>query len=123
MTDPIASARFPVITTVRQGLRFSKLLYPEYDVILAGSKLSEAISATDGKNAILCGLPALILRFLRKDIATSNGFSTVEELVASPKGEDIVHQELMSAKERYPHIHVVIVNREGRIVADSPRRE
>ena len=124
MTDQIASARHPVITTGRQGLRFSKLLYPEYDVILAGSKLSEAISAVpEGKNAILCGLPALILRFLRKDIATSNGFSTVEELVASPKGKDVVYQELMSAKERYPHIHIMIVNRDGRVIATSPRRE
>lgn len=120
MTDQIASARHPVITTGRQGLRFSKLLYPEYDVVLAGSKLHEAISAIpDGKNAILCGLPALILRFLRKDIATSNGFSTVEELVASPKGEDVVYRELVSAKERYPHIHITIVNRDGRIIAES----
>jgi len=120
MLDQIASAMHPVITTGRQGLRFSRLLYPEHDVILAGSKLSEAISAIpDGRTAILCGLPALILRFLRPDIAMSNGFSTVEELVASPKGEDVVCRELMSAKERYPHIHVVIVSRDGRIIAES----
>jgi len=123
VVDQIASAKHPVITTGRQGLRFSKLLYPEYDVILAGSKLSEAISAVpDGTNAILCGLPALILRFLRSDIAMSNGFSTVEELVASPKGESVVYQELVSAKKRYPHIHVTIVNRDGRIIAESETR-
>jgi cobalt-precorrin-5B (C1)-methyltransferase len=120
MADQIASAMHPVITTGRQGLRFSKLLYPEYDVILAGSKLHEALSSvSDDKIAILCGLPGLILRFLRLDVATREGFSTVEELVASPKGAYVVQQELLCAKERYPNIHITIVQRDGTILAES----
>ena len=120
MADQIASAMHPVITTGRQGLRFSKLLYPKYDTVLAGSKLHEALFAIpDNKTAILCGLPGLILRFLRKDVATREGFSTVEELVASPKGMSVVQQELLCAKKRYPNIHITIVNRDGTILAES----
>jgi cobalt-precorrin-5B (C1)-methyltransferase len=120
MAEQITSAMHPVITTGRQGLRFSKLLYPEYDIILAGSKLHEALCAvSDDKIAILCGLPGLILRFLRSDIATREGFSTVEELVASSKGACVVQQELLCAKRRYPNIHITIVQRDGTIFAES----
>ena len=120
MMDQIAAAAHPVITTGRQGLRFSRLLYPEYDIILAGSKLHSALSAIpEGRDAILCGLPGLILRFLRPDIAISEGFSTVEELVASPLGMGIVRKELAAAKERFSHVHVTIVGRDGRVLAES----
>jgi cobalt-precorrin-5B (C1)-methyltransferase len=118
MAEQIAHAQSPVLTTGRTGLRFSRLLYPEHDVILVGSKLSEALSSVCD-TAILCGLPGLILRFLCPNIAVNEGFSTVEELMASSRGEEIMRRELDAAKIRYPAIHIVIINREGSIIGET----
>ena len=60
-----------VLTTGRTGLRYARLLFPDHDVVLAGSHLEVAIAEARGP-VVLCGLPALILRFLDPDLPGHN---------------------------------------------------
>jgi len=117
--DRISAAHNPVLTTGRVGLRFSRLLFPDREVILIGGKLKEALAAARG-DVTLCGLPALILRYLNPDILNGTGFPTVEELAASPDFVTITKPLLNSFKKANPRITVVLINREGKILGESP---
>lgn len=118
--DRIKSSENVVITTGRTGLRYSRLFFPDYESVLAGSKIEQALDASKGcKNVVICGLPGLICRFFNPDTAVSRGFATVDELAASPNGREAVCEEISSAKLRYPWVRIVIINREGNIVGDT----
>ena len=67
----------------RVGLRYSRLLFPDHEVVLVGGRIKEALAAARG-NVILCGLPALILKYIEPHILDGTGYATVEELSASP---------------------------------------
>ena len=116
--ERIRNAEQVVLTTGRVGLRYSRLLFPDHEAILVGKFMEQGIEAASGK-AILCGLPALILKFLNPDILVGTGYETVEELQQSPNWEIIVEEELDCARKRYPELRVVLVNREGQIIGDT----
>ena len=118
--ERIAAASDVVITTGRTGLRFSRLLFPEFEVVLAGSKLSEALSAAKNcRHVVVCGLPGLILRFFHPEVATSRGFSTVEELAASAEGPAVLKAEVTDAVQRFPGVRIVLLDRDGEVLVDS----
>ncbi|MCX6688336.1 MAG: cobalt-precorrin-5B (C(1))-methyltransferase [Methanoregula sp.] len=117
--ERVAAARNPVLTTGRVGLRYARLLFPEREVILVGGKIDEAIRAARG-DVVLCGLPALVLRYINPGVLEGTGYLTVEELAASPDFDHIVPPLLARFKKMYPHVRVVIVNRDGSIIAESP---
>ncbi|HJJ43564.1 MAG TPA: cobalt-precorrin-5B (C(1))-methyltransferase [Methanocorpusculum sp.] len=120
VTERIAEAENVVITTGRIGLRYSRLLFPDYEVVLAGSKIAESlVAAKHCKKAVICGLPGLILRFFHPVVATSRGFPTVEELIAGPLGSSVLKEELAAAKQKYPWLRIVIVDREGQVIGDT----
>lgn len=116
MEERVRGADRVVITTGRIGLRISRLLFPEHEVVLAGSKIRQALSAADGE-VILCGLPGLVLKYLRPDILDGTGYQTVEEYVATPEGITSMKEIL---EENVPEgVRVVIVSRDGVIIGDS----
>jgi cobalt-precorrin-5B (C1)-methyltransferase len=115
----IAAADRPVLTTGRTGLRFSRLLFPDRDVILIGGKLKEALDAARG-DVTLCGLPALILRHINPKILEGTGYMTVEELAESSQFPAIVAESLARFRELRPGITVVLLNREGKVIGESP---
>jgi cobalt-precorrin-5B (C1)-methyltransferase len=117
--DRIAAADRPVLTTGRIGLRFSRLLYPDREVILIGGKLKEALDAARGE-AVLCGLPALILRHINPRILDGTGYPTVEELCSSPAFPEILAAALKDFRKVRPRVTVVLINREGKIIGESP---
>jgi len=120
VSERISGAKNVVITTGRIGLRYSRLLFPEYEVVLAGSKIAESLSAAEKcENAVICGLPGLILRFFHPEVATSRGFPTVEELIAGPDGRSVLEDEIAAAKQKYPWLRIVIVDREGQVLGDT----
>ena len=120
MEERISSASAVVITTGRIGLRYSRLLFPDHESVLAGSKIAEALSASKHcKSVVLCGLPGLILRHFNPETATSRGFATVEELIASPAGSVALDEELGYIKEKYPDIRVCIISRDGKVMGDT----
>jgi cobalt-precorrin-5B (C1)-methyltransferase len=119
MTSRIALSDNPVITTGRIGLRFSRLLYPDREVILVGGKIRQALDAACG-SVTLFGLPALILRHINPDILAGTGFLTVEELSASPQFAGIVAATLAGFRKIRPNVTVVLINRDGTVIGESP---
>jgi cobalt-precorrin-5B (C1)-methyltransferase len=117
--ERITAADRPVLTTGRVGLRFSRLLFPDREVILIGGKLSEALDAARGE-VILCGLPALILRHINPHILDGTGCLTVEELAASPQFAKILAATLGMFRKTRPRVTVVLITREGTIMGESP---
>lgn len=107
-----------VLTTGRLGLRYSRLLFPGREAILVGSNLEEALRAVDG-DAVICGLPGLILKFMNPDVLAGTGCATVEELSTTPLWEETARRELHVFQTRYPRIRVVIVDRSGRVIGES----
>jgi cobalt-precorrin-5B (C1)-methyltransferase len=114
----ISAAHRPILTTGRIGLRFARLRYPEDEVILIGGKIGESLAAIKGE-AILFGLPALILRHLQPGILDGTGYGTVEELAASPSFGPIVKDVLTEFSARTPGITVILIDREGNTIGES----
>lgn len=117
--ERIAAAGRPVLTTGRVGLRFSRLLYPDREVILVGGRLKEVLDAARG-DVILCGLPALILRHINPRILDGTGYSTVEELAVSPQFPALLATTLREFRQARPRVTVVLINREGAVIGESP---
>ncbi|MDP2797698.1 MAG: cobalt-precorrin-5B (C(1))-methyltransferase [Methanoregula sp.] len=115
----VSSAKNPVITTGRIGLRYARLLYPEHEVILVGGKIGEALDAAPGA-VFLCGLPALILRHINPQILDGTGYATVEEFAASSSFEPVMRDTLANFKKERPKVHVVLVDRNGAVIGESP---
>jgi len=116
MEDRIRGADRVVITTGRIGLRISRLLFPDHEVILAGSRIGQALGAVKGE-AVLCGLPGLILKFLVPDILAGTGFQTVEEYMATEEG--VLRMQTILREQRSPNLRIVVVDRNGGIIGDS----
>ena len=118
--DRIASAPDGVVlTTGRLGLRYSRLLFPEREAVLVGSKLAEALRVVDGDTTI-CGLPGLILKFMNPEVLDGTGCATVEELSMTPGWDEVARREIAAFLERYPRVRVVLVNRAGKVIGESP---
>ena len=115
----VSGAKNVVLTTGRIGLRYSRLLFPDHEVVLVGGRIKEALAAARG-NVILCGLPALILKYIEPHILDGTGYATVEELSASPAFLAVAAPVLTRYKKEHPPVKVVLVNRKGTIIGESP---
>lgn len=107
-----------VLTTGRIGMRYARMLFPEHEVILAGSRLGTIIPHLKGE-VIICGLPALVLRYINPVILEGTGFSTVEEFMTSDVFSSAMHTSFQNYKREHPDTRIVIVNREGIVIGDS----
>ncbi len=87
--------------------------------MLVGGKISEALDAAQGK-VILFGLPALILRHINPHILEGTGFSTIEEFAESPAFHLAMQSNLAAFKKEHPQVRVVLVDRNGVIIGESP---
>ncbi len=117
--ERVRATSCPVLTTGRIGLRYSRLLFPGREVILVGGKIREALDAAGGE-AILCGLPGLILRELNPAILEGTGCRTVEALLARDGWREVVEPTLAAFHGRMPGIRVVLFDRAGRILGGIP---
>jgi cobalt-precorrin-5B (C1)-methyltransferase len=117
--ERVSSAGNAVLTTGRVGLRYARLLFPDHEVVLVGGKIGEALDAVKGE-VILFGLPALILRYINPNILDGTGYATVEEFSGSPAFLPAMMLSLAAFKKEYPHIRVILVNRNGAILGKSP---
>ena len=108
-----------VITTGRVGLRYSRLLFPDYEVILVGSRLGTALAHAHG-TIIICGLPALILKFINPSFLEGTGYGSVEEMIGTEEFEIRAHDLLSRFCAAKPGIRVVLLDREGHIIMEAP---
>lgn len=107
-----------VITTGRVGLKYSRLMFPDHEAVLVGTRIDQALENARG-DVILCGLPALILKFINPGVLEGTGFRTVDELAASPSWTQVADREIEAFKKRMPRVRVVIVDRSGIVIGDS----
>ncbi|MCX6684241.1 MAG: cobalt-precorrin-5B (C(1))-methyltransferase [Methanoregula sp.] len=117
--ERVSAACNAVLTTGRIGLRYARLLYPDREVVLVGGKIGEALDAAKG-DVILFGLPGLILRYINPQILDGTGHITVEEFAGSPAFRPAMLSSLAVFKKGYPNVRVIIVNRNGAIIGESP---
>ncbi|WP_300608576.1 cobalt-precorrin-5B (C(1))-methyltransferase [Methanohalophilus sp.] len=117
-SDLIRSSRKVVLTTGRIGIRYSTMLFPDYTVVLAGSRISEGLEAASGDVAI-CGLPGLILKWGDPEILKDTGFATVSEMIErEPEGKHL-KEAFRKTVEKAKGARVVIVDRDGTVLMDS----
>ena len=119
MRERVSTSPNAVLTTGRIGLRYARLLYPDHDIVLVGGKIGEALAAATGE-VILFGLPALILRYINPHILDETGYETVEEFAASPAFAETMNASLREFKKEHPQVRIVLVNRQGVIIGESP---
>jgi cobalt-precorrin-5B (C1)-methyltransferase len=117
--ERVRASDCPVLTTGRIGLRYSRLLFPGREVILVGGRIREALEAAGGE-AILCGLPGLILREINPRILEETGCRTVEELLARDGWREAVEPSLAEFHARMPGVRVVLLDRSGRVLGGIP---
>jgi len=115
----IKNADRVILTTGRIGMRFSHMLFPEYEVILIGSDISRGLAAAKGE-VIICGLPGLILKWANPDILKNMGHLTVQEMIDSDSKNPMIDRVLDEAVKKSGK-RVVLLNRDGTILRDSAR--
>ncbi len=117
--EVIKEADKVVLTTGRLGMRFSHMLFPDYEVILIGSDISRGLKAAlSKKDVIICGLSGLILKWAKPDILKNSGYLTVQEMIDDEKQNTIVDRALDDAVKKSGR-RVVLLNRDGTILRDS----
>ena len=119
LCERLAAAHHAVLTTGRIGLRYARLMYPDHEIILIGSRIREALAAANGE-VILFGLPGLILRFIDPDLLKGTGYDTIEEFAETPGFLPVMQSSLAKFKKECPYVTVVLVNRDGTILGESP---
>jgi cobalt-precorrin-5B (C1)-methyltransferase len=108
-----------VATTGRTGLKFSHILFPDHKAVLIGSKL-DLLEFDDDQESVLCGLPALILKWAWPNVLEGTGCGTVAELVERMPDHENIFFALKRAKEKFPFTRIVLPHRDGRIFRDLP---
>jgi len=114
----IRNAPRVVVTTGRTGLRFSRMLFPYHKAVLMGSRL-DCLAFEKGQESILCGLPALILRWAWPGILENTGYGTVAEMVEREPQHENIGRALQMAAERLPGTRIVLLNKDGSILAEA----
>jgi cobalt-precorrin-5B (C1)-methyltransferase len=115
----LKEARKVVATTGRTGLKISRILFPDHKAVLMGSQLDQLEFAED-QESILCGLPALILKWAWPQILDDTGFCTVAEMIEKDPQHENIAKALQMAKRKLPLTRIVLLNRDGSILTDVP---
>lgn len=116
--ERVEDAEQVVLTTGRLGLRYSRLLFPEREVVLVGVHLADALAVAKGE-VIVCGLPGLVMKFMDPEVLVGTGCTTVEELTGTPAWQGVMEQTFASFKAAHPEVRVVVVARDGTVLGDS----
>jgi len=116
--DLIRDSDKVVLTTGRIGIRYSTMLFPEHTVVLAGSRISEALDAAHG-DIVICGLPGLVLKWGDPEMLKDSGFATVVEMLDLDPENNRLKQAFNMAVEKGKGARIVVVARDGTVLMDS----
>lgn len=116
--DLIRESDKVVLTTGRIGIRYSTMLFPEHTVVLAGSRIDEALEAAHG-DIVICGLPGLVLKWGDPDMLKDSGFATVVEMLELDPGNERLKKAFDGAIEKGKGARIVVVDRDGTVLMDS----
>ncbi|MCK9440715.1 MAG: cobalt-precorrin-5B (C(1))-methyltransferase [Methanothrix sp.] len=118
-TQELKVAKKVLVTTGRTGLKFGRILFPNHKAVLMGSQLDRLKFEKD-QESILCGLPALILKWAWPQILDKTGYGTVAEMVEIEPQHRNIAKALQMAKEKLPETRIVLLHKDGSILADVP---
>jgi len=115
----VLEAERVVVTTGRVGLKYSRFLFPKYRAVLLGNKL-DRLRFREGQDSVLCGLPALILKWGMPDLLEGTEYRTVAEMVEMEPDHPRIDGALRMVGKRLPGTRIVLINRDGSILRDLP---
>jgi len=117
--EELKGAKRVVVSTGRTGLKLSRILFPDHEAVLMGNQLGRLEFEPD-QESILCGLPALILKWAWPEILENTGYNTVAEMVEKEPEHENIALGLRRAKEKLPYTRIVLLHRNGRILLEAP---
>jgi cobalt-precorrin-5B (C1)-methyltransferase len=115
----LKGAKNVLVTTGRTGLKFSRILFPDHKAVLMGSQL-DRLTFEKNQDSILCGLPALILKWAWPQILDETGYGTVAEMVEIEPQHRNITKALQMAKKKLPETRIVLLRKDGSTLADVP---
>jgi len=117
-TEEIKELKKVLVTTGRIGLKYSRILFPDHHAVLIGSHL-DRLQFDERQDSILCGLPALILKWAWPEVLEGMGYRTVAEMVETEPEHPCIDTAIENARARLPFTRIVLLNKNGRILRDS----
>ena len=117
--EEMKSAEKVVVSTGRTGLKFSRILFPDHKAVLMGSRLDRLAFERD-QESVLCGLPALILKWAWPEVLEGTGYGTVAEMVEREPDHRNITLALEKVKKNLPNTRIVLLRRDGSILKDVP---
>lgn len=116
--DLIRCTEKVVLTTGRIGMRYSHMLFPDYTVVMVGSRISEGLDYASG-DVIICGLPGLVLKWGNPDMLEGSGYATVVEMLKKAPEHLRLKEAFEMAIEKGKGSRIVVIDRDGSVLMDS----
>lgn len=107
-----------VLTTGRIGMRYSHMLFPDYTVVMVGSRISEGLDNASGE-VIICGLPGLVLKWGNPEMLEDSGYVTVVEMLEKAPEHERLKEAFEMAVEKGKGARIVVIDRDGSVLMDS----
>lgn len=111
-----------VLTTGRIGMRYSHMLFPDYTVVMVGSRISEGLDNASG-DVIICGLPGLVLKWGNPDMLKGSGYATVVEMLEKAPEHVRLKEAFEMAIKKGKGARIVVIDRDGSVLMDSKNGE
>lgn len=116
----IQDAKKLVLTTGRQGMATSSMLFPGYEIVMVGSRITEGIdAAVSAEEIVVCGLPGLVLKWGNPDMLKDSGFATVVEVLEKDPENALLKQAFEMCIKKGKGARIVVIDREGLVLMDS----
>ncbi|MDR0766991.1 MAG: cobalt-precorrin-5B (C(1))-methyltransferase [Methanosarcinales archaeon] len=116
----IQDAKKLVLTTGRQGMATSSMLFPGYEIVMVGSRITEGIeAAVSAEEIVVCGLPGLVLKWGNPDMLKDSGFATVVEVLEKDPKNALLKQAFEMCIKKGKGARIVVIDREGLVLMDS----
>jgi len=116
----ISDAKKLVLTTGRQGMATSSMLFPGYEIVMIGSRITEGIdAAVSAEEIIICGLPGLVLKWGNPDMLNGSGFATVVEMIEKDPQNNRLKQAFEMCVKKGKGARIVVIERDGLVLMDS----
>jgi len=107
-----------VLTTGRIGMRYSHMLFPDYTVVMIGSRISEGLESASG-DIVICGLPGLVLKWGNPKMLEGSGYATVVEMLEKVPDHERLKEAFEMAVEKGKGARIVVIDRDGSVLMDS----
>ena len=94
------------------------MLFPDYTVVMVGSRISEGLGAASG-DIVICGLPGLVLKWGNPQMLEGSGYATVVEMLEKAPEHERLKEAFKMAIEKGNGARIVVIERDGSVLMDS----